>query len=103
MTPNEFGYRKGGKTMDDFGRSLRSFGLDPERVRDALRRGDIREVLESLQKEEETLLLRSVEIADLREQLLAMAGEERLKMRDELSDDDLELMSAAGQEPKNIP
>jgi hypothetical protein len=77
--------------------------MDPELVRDALRRGDIREVLESLKKEEETLLLRRVEIADLRERLLAMAGEERLRMHDELSDDDLELMSAAGQEPRNIP
>ena len=103
MTPNTFGYRKGGKKMDEFGRSLRSFGLDPESVRGALRRGDIREVLASLKKEEETLLLRRVEIADLREQLLAMAGEERLRMHDELSDDDLELMSAAGQEPRNIP
>lgn len=89
--------------MDEFGRSLRSFGLDPELVRDALRCGDIRDVLASLKKEEETLLLRSMEIADLREQLLAMAGEKRGKMRDELSDDDLELMSAAGQEPRNIP
>lgn len=89
--------------MDEFGRSLRSFGLDPEWVRDALRCGDIRDVLASLKKEEETLLLRSMEIADLREQLLAMAGEKRGKMRDELSDDDLELMSAAGQEPRNIP
>ena len=89
--------------MDEFGRSLRSFGLDPERVRDALRRGDIREALESLKKEEETLLLKRVEIADLRERLLAMVGEERLRIHDEISDDDLELMSAAGQEPRNIP
>jgi len=89
--------------MDEFGRSLRSFGLDPERVRDALRNGDIRAVLASLKKEEETLLLRSIEIADLREQLLAMAGEERRKMNDELSDDDVELLSAAGREPRNIP
>ena len=64
MTPNTFGYRKGGKTMDEFGRSLRSFGLNPDKVRDALRCGDIREVLDSLKKEEETLLLRRVEIAD---------------------------------------
>jgi len=89
--------------MDEFGRSLCSFGLDPERVRDALRRGDVRTVLASLKKEEETLLLRSIELADLREQLLAMAGEERRKMKDELSDDDVELLSAAGQEPRNIP
>jgi hypothetical protein len=89
--------------MDEFGRSLRSFGMDPESVRDALRRGDIREVLESLKKEEETLLLKRVEIADLRERLLAMVGEERLRIHDEISDDDLELMSAAGEEPRNIP
>jgi len=89
--------------MDEFGRSLRSFGMDPESVRDALRRGDIREVLESLKKEEETLLLERVEIADLRERLLAMVGEERLRIHDEISDDDLELMSAAGEEPRNIP
>jgi hypothetical protein len=99
----KIGFRKGGKKMDEFGRSLCSFGLDPERVRDALRRGDVRTVLASLKKEEETLLLRSIELADLREQLLAMAGEERRKIKDELSDDDVELLSAAGQEPRNIP
>ena len=89
--------------MDEFGRSLRSFGLNPDKVRDALRCGDIREVLDSLKKEEETLLLRRVEIADLREQLLAMAGEEGRRRNDELSDDDVDLLSAAGQEPRSIP
>jgi len=32
-----------------------------------------------------------------------MVGEERLRIHDEISDDDLELMSAAGEEPRNIP
>ena len=89
--------------MDEFGRALRSFGLDPERVRDALRRGDIHGVLDSLRKEEDMLRLRSVEIADLYERVLAMAGEEKQKMRDELSDDDLEMLSAAGREQRDIP
>ncbi len=49
------------------------------------------------------LLLRNIELADLREQLLAMAGEEGRRRNDELSDDDVDLLSAAGQEPRSIP
>lgn len=89
--------------MDEFGRSLRSFGLDPEWVRSALRDGDVSAVLASLKKEEDMLLLRNIELAELREQLLAMAGEERRRWSDELSDDDFDLLSAAGQEPRSIP
>lgn len=89
--------------MDEFGRSLRSFGLDPEWVRSALRNGDVSAVLASLKKEEDMLLLRNIELAELREQLLAMAEEERRRWSDELSDDDFDLLSAAGQEPRSIP
>jgi hypothetical protein len=89
--------------MDELGRSLRSFGLDPERVFEALRRGDISGILDSLEKEENMLRLRSVEMADLREQLLALAEEGKRRLKDEILDEEMEMLSAAGQEPKNIP
>ncbi len=89
--------------MDEYARSLRSFGLDPDRVRDALRRGDICGILHSLEKEENMLRLRSVEIADLREKLIEMAEERKRRLNDEILDEEIDMLSAAGQEAKNIP
>ncbi len=89
--------------MNDFDRSLRSFGLDPLRVRQSIEKGDARRVLAVLQKEEEMLRLRSIELADLRETICELDFKARRVTCGELSDEDMEMLSAAGLRKKELP
>ncbi len=74
---------------------LRSFGLDPRWTREALAKGKLHEVLRLLQKEESRISLRRMELEDLREALIAWAEES--SSCEELSDEDMEFLSAAGE------
>ena len=83
---------------------LYSFGLDPNRVREALEKGRIDEVLAWLHKEDSRLALRRMELEDLQESLMAWAENKgSLGSDEELSDEDMELLSAAGEERRMDP
>ena len=84
--------------MDDMDRKLRSFGIDPDWVREEIRQGREWAVMEALDRADEELALRRVELEDLREGIFEMT--ERFRDRapdsDVLTDEDLEMLSAAG-------
>ncbi len=83
---------------------LYSFGLDPNLVREALEKGRVEEVLAWLQKEDSRLALRRLELEDLREALMAWGKKDGSCGSDEeLSDEDMELLSAAGEEIRMDP
>ena len=84
--------------MDDMDIKLRSFGIDPDWVREEIRQGREWAVMEALDRADEELALRRVELEDLREGISEMT--ERFRDRapdsDVLTDEDLEMLSAAG-------
>ena len=84
--------------MDDMDRKLRSFGIDPDWVREEIRQGREWAVMEALDRADEELALRRVELEDLREGISEMT--ERFRDRapdsDVLTDEDLEMLNAAG-------
>ncbi len=90
--------------MDNLHAMLRSFGLDPRWTWERLQKGELQEVLALLEKEESRISLRQRELQDLRETLIARR-EERCSSQDEeeLSDEDMELLSAAGEERRVDP
>ena len=79
-------------------RKLRSFGIDPDWVREEIRQGREWAVMEALDRADEELALRRVELEDLWEGISEMT--ERFRDRapdsDVLTDEDLEMLSAAG-------
>ena len=84
--------------MDDMDRKLRSFGIDPDWVREEILQGREWAVMEALDRADEELALRRVELEDLREGISEMT--ERFRDRtpdsDVLTDEDLEMLNAAG-------
>ena len=84
--------------MGDMDRKLRSFGIDPDWVREEIRQGREWAVMEALDRADEELALRRVELEDLREGISEMT--ERFRDRapdsDVMTDEDLEMLSAAG-------
>ncbi len=90
--------------MDNLDTLLRSFGLDPRRTWETLQKGGLEEVLELLRKEESRISLRRMELEDLREALIVWAETKDFHRNDEeLSDEDMELLSAAGEERRMDP
>ena len=88
--------------MNALDRKLRSFGLDPAWVREEIRRGRAEAVMEALDRAEEDLTLRRMELEDLREDLRHQAeGVLQAVLSGELSDDDLEMLHAAGNPSAN--
>ncbi|MCF4151064.1 hypothetical protein L2W58_04550 [Dethiosulfovibrio sp. F2B] len=80
-------------------RLLRSFGLNVRSTRELLDKGESEKVLAMLAKEESRIALKKLELEDLREAIAAMARKSANDGDDgELSDDDMELLSAAGEE-----
>lgn len=80
-------------------RLLRSFGLNVRSTRELLDEGESEKVLAMLAKEESRIALKKLELEDLREAIAAMARKSANDGNDgELSDDDMELLSAAGEE-----
>ena len=79
-------------------RKLRSFGIDPDWVREEILQGREWAVMEALDRADEELALRRVELEDLREGISEMT--ERFRDRapdsDVLTDEDLEMLNAAG-------
>ena len=84
--------------MDDMDRKLRSFGIDPDWVREEIRQGREWAVMEALDRADEELALRRVELEDLREGICEMTERfrERTPDSDVLTDEDLEMLNAAG-------
>ena len=84
--------------MDDMDRKLRSFGIDPEWVREEILQGREWAVMEALDRADEELALRRVELEDLREGISEMTERfrERAPDSDVLTDEDLEMLNAAG-------
>ena len=84
--------------MGDMDRKLRSFGIDPDWVREEIRQGREWAVMEALDRADEELALRRVELEDLREGICEMTERfrERTPDSDVLTDEDLEMLNAAG-------
>lgn len=83
---------------------LYSFGLDPKWVWETLEKGGLEEVLAWLHKEDSRLALRRMELEDLQESLMAWAENKGSPGNDEeLSDEDMEFLSAAGGERRMDP
>lgn len=81
-------------------RNLRHFGLDPEEIREYLLSGRIDAVMEALKRAEETLEMRRLELEDLRDALLSAHPRKRGgTAEDVLSDEDLDMLNAAGAPP----
>lgn len=91
--------------LSEINRLLCSFGLDSHETLEALEKGRLEDVLLSLQKEESRISLRQMELEDLREALIAWAKRRKNSCRDdeELSDEDMEFLSAAGEERRVDP
>lgn len=83
--------------MNDLDAKLRYFGLDPGWVREHLLSGQIDEVMEALEGVEETLEMQRLELEDLRDALReASMRRHDDNATDTLSEEDLDMLNAAG-------
>ena len=91
--------------LSEITRLLCSFGLDSRGTLEALEKGRLDDVLLSLQKEESRISLRRMELEDLREALIGWAKRRKDSFRDdeEISDEDMEFLSAAGEARRMDP